>query len=98
MSLPVSRQRGYVVPGFYHTHHGDVFLPGAGNVVFEPAFQLPFIQLIGAAIYAGPAPRSIGRPQVFSVQAVPLAGIGGQVAGQFVTQPLNVPETSNGSQ
>lgn len=99
-SHPATRQRSAVVPGLYHVHHGDVFLPGAGNIVFEPLFSLPLIQLIGAATYAGPAPDPLQRtPQIFVSQSATVAGIGGMVAGQFMTQPLNVPfDTTNGTQ
>lgn len=99
--------RSQVVPGFYHLHPGYVFLPGAGNAVFEPTFQLPIIQLIGSGIYAGPAPGLVHQrpllmvtqnPQVAIGQAVPVAGIGGVIAGQWINQPLNVPDTTNGSQ
>ena len=96
---PSSRAQGATVPGFYHYHYGDVFLPGSQNVVFQPAFTLPMIQLIGAAIYAGPAPNPRQRsPQIFVTQAAPIAGLGGMISGQFVTQPLNIPDTTNGSQ
>ncbi len=91
------RPRSETVPGFYRTHPGDVFLPGAGNAVFEPAFQLPPIQLIGAGIYAGMLPLWRG-PQTVVPQAVPIAGIGGVQAGQYVSQPLSVMETTNGSE
>jgi hypothetical protein len=96
---PATRPRSQIVPGLYHYHSGDVFLPGAGNAAFEPAFQLPVIQLIGYGIYAGPAPSPIQRaPQIYVSHAATVAGLGGVIAGQFVTQPLNVPDTSNGSQ
>lgn len=86
------------VPGPYHYHQGDVFLPGAGGQVFEPAFSLPMIQLIGAAIYAGPAPHPLQPPQVRTTLTTTTAGLGGLVAGQLIGAPLLVPETSNGSQ
>lgn len=96
---PADRQRSQVVPGLYHYHSGDVFLPGAGNAAFEPAFQLPVIQLIGYGIYAGSAPNPLQRtPQIYVSHAARINGLGGVISGQFVTQPLNVPETSNGSQ
>ncbi len=98
-SHPASRQRSPVVPGLYNYHSGDVFLPGAGNAAFEPAFALPVIQLIGYGIYAGKAPNPLQRaPQIFVSHAARVAGLGGVISGQFVTQPLNVPDTSNGSQ
>lgn len=87
-----------VVPGLYHFGFGDVFFPGAGNAVFEPAFTLPPIQLIGAAIYAGAAPNPLQRaPQIFVSQAATVAGLGGVQAGQFVFAPLNVPDDGDGN-
>lgn len=94
---PAGRPRAAAVPGLYHVHHGDVFLPGAGNVVFEPKFALPPIQLIGAGIYAG-ALRVTQGPQIRTTYATTTAGLGGLVAGQIITQPLNTPEVGNGSE
>lgn len=104
---PINRPRTATVPGLYHTHAGDIFLPGAGNAVFEPLFQLPSIQLIGSAIYAGPVNQpgvtrryfqTIQPPQVFINKTAPIAGVGGVIAGQLIHQPLSVPDTSNGSE
>jgi hypothetical protein len=104
-TLVTERARMAVVEDFYQYQFGDLFTPGAGNVVFEPAFALPSIQLIGSGIYAGPAPgvvrpyfRSTNPQFISAVQAATVAGIGGPIAGQFVTQPLSVPEAGNGSQ
>jgi hypothetical protein len=98
-SHPSSRIRSVVVPLLVHYHYGDVFLPGAGNVVFDTDLGLPPISLKGQATYAGPAPNPIQRPpQIFAMQRAPNSGIGGLVAGQLMTQPLTVPDGGNGSQ
>jgi hypothetical protein len=97
-SNPNSRTRFTTVPGLYRTHHGDVFLPGAGNVVFEPAFALPVIYYVGHGVPPAATLSPIQRPQVFVSQVAKVAGIGGVMAGQWINQPLNVPETTNGSQ
>jgi hypothetical protein len=96
-SNPNVRQRFTTVPGLYQTHHGDVFLPGAGNVVFEPAFGLPPIYYAAYGIPAGSL-RPIQPPQVYVTQVARVAGIGGVQAGQWVHMGLNTPETTNGSQ
>jgi hypothetical protein len=96
-SNPHNRTRYTTVPNLYQTHHGDVFLPGAGNVVFEPAFQLPVIYYVGHGIPAGHL-HVIQPPQLYVTQTAKIAGIGGVIAGQWVTMGLNVPETTNGSQ
>ncbi len=92
------RPRVATVPGLYHLHQGDVFLPGAGSMVFEPAFGLPPIQLIGAAIYAGAAPHPLQPPQIRTTLTTTTAGIGGQIAGQLIGAPLFTPEGGNGNQ
>jgi len=99
---PPLRARVPHITKLYQYHTGDVFLPGAGNAVYEPAPPvfpaiLPIVQLIGASILAGQL-RVTQYPQVYANQTGLVAGIGGVVAGQIVGQPLNVPETTNGSQ
>jgi hypothetical protein len=98
-SVAASRPRFNTVPDLYHVHHGDIFLPGAGNIVFEPKFSLPISQLIGAATYAGHTPYATQRPpQIIAFKVVPTAGLGGLISGQFITQPLSDAYLSNGSQ
>jgi len=92
------RPRVKTVPGLYHLHQGEIFLPGAGSMVFEPAFGLPPIQLIGHAIYAGGSLNPLQPPQIRTTLTTTTAGLGGQVAGQLVGQPLFTPETGNGNQ
>jgi hypothetical protein len=102
-TFPILRKRHQATPGLATFHHGDVFLPGAGNAVYEPAppviaAVLPIVQLIGASIIAGRAPSPHQLPQVYANQTALIAGIGGVLAGQIYGQPLNVPETTNGNQ
>ncbi len=97
-TMPAGRRRADTTPGVYRGHPGDVFLPGAGNWVFEPRFGLPPIQLIGAAIYAGRAPSPVQRQIIRTVHATTTAGLGGLVAGQMITQPLNTPDSGFGGQ
>jgi hypothetical protein len=82
--------------GLYYYHMGDIFTPGTQNYVFQPAYTLPTMQLIGAAIYSGPAPRTTSPQVIFATQVRRIAGMGGLFSGQFVQQPLNTPE-GNGS-
>jgi hypothetical protein len=77
--------------GIYGYHTGDVFDPGAQNQVFEPQFALPILQLIGSGIYAGHTPRPVNPQVVFATGARTIAGLGGIISGQLITQPLNVP-------
>lgn len=95
---PHNRERVTTAPGLYHVHHGDVFLPGAGNIVFEPRFALPIIYAIGHGIPPRYVLRFTQNPQIMVSQAATVAGIGGLTAGQFINQPLNVPTTTNGSE
>jgi hypothetical protein len=84
-------------------HQGDIWLGGAESKVYEPALPwvpaiLPPVQLIGNAIYAGPPPSPIQGVQVYANQTMLIAGIGGVLSGQVINQPLNIPDTTNGSQ
>lgn len=94
----ILRPRVKTVPGVYQYHQGDILLPGAGSKVFEPAFGLPALQIIGNAIYAGAAPHPLQPPQVRTTLTTTTVGLGGQVAGQLIGAPLLTPETSNGNQ
>jgi hypothetical protein len=82
---------------------GDIWTGGAESAAYHPAYpviaaMLPPVNLIGNAIYAGPAPSTRQGAQVYVNQASKVAGIGGVVNGQMINQPLNIPETTNGSQ
>ena len=93
-----ARKQKQAVPNYYHVAEGDIFLPGAGNAVFLPTTGLPPLQLIGHGIYAGPSPSPIQPQLVYANQTAPVSGIGGVVAGQLINQPLQVPDTTNGSE
>jgi hypothetical protein len=85
-------------------YHRAPFYPvGAGDAVYEPAFPvvpriIPIVNFSGNGVLAGNAPNPIHGPQVFAFQTGLVAGVGGSLAGQFITQPLNIPDTTNGSQ
>lgn len=76
-------------PGpLYHMHEGDIFEPGTGNWVLDPAFDGPLQTVWG---------NGDGYPKVWSVTNQPVAialpryftnGIGGTIAGQLALQPL----------
>lgn len=83
-------------------HQGDIWSNGALSKVYEPAppvfaAMLPVVNIIGHGIYAGQLYVWQG-PQVRVSQAAFVAGIGGVVGGTVIQQPLNVPETTNGTQ
>lgn len=83
-------------PGpLYHMHEGDIFEPGTGNWVLDPAFDGPLMTVWG---------NGDSYPNVMHVTDTPVAialptyltnGLGGPVAGQIALQPL-VEESFNG--
>lgn len=76
----------------YQYHQGDVFLPGAGNYVFEPAYSLVPYSVQGRSTMAGNSPAALQSPQVWYRQATPVVGIGGVQAGQLAYQGLLAPD------
>lgn len=87
----------------YQYHSAPFYPVGAGDAVYEPALpvipaMLPIVQLVGNGILHGNAPNPYQGSQVYANQTGFVAGIGGVLAGQIFNQPLNVPETTNGSQ
>lgn len=60
---------------------------GAAAFVYEEEFSNPAYSFRGNARLAG-ALRVHQPPQVYFVKSVPIAGIGGLVAGQIFGQPL----------
>ena len=79
--------------GFYH--EGDLFNPGTGNYVFEPAHELPMKGIVGQGGTHQGVKYPDGRWPVFAASApivsYPLAtqaGYGGLQAGAIVQQPL----------
>jgi hypothetical protein len=82
---------GYVVrrPGLYNYHEGDLFTPGTGNWVFEPPFETPLNTIWGHAFLRTPNMFSpVQPPQIMSNPNITVNGIGGQIAGQIIFQPL----------
>lgn len=103
MWLP-SILRPRVKTGPVTQYHRAPFYPvGAEDAVYEPAPPVvarmtPAVNFSGAGVLYGHAPNPIQGPQVYANQTTYISGIGGPLAGQLITQPLNVPETTNGSQ
>jgi hypothetical protein len=86
-------------------YHTAPFYPvGAGDVVYEPPYpivpaMLPPVGLLGSAVYAGWGGfGALNGPPMWVNQTAFVAGIGGPVSGQFIGQPLNIPDTSAGHQ
>lgn len=74
----------------YLYHEGDVFLPGAGNFVFEPNFELPLQTVWGNGILiAANRWPEFQPPQIMIQPSVPVAGLGGIEAGTFEFTPLS---------
>jgi hypothetical protein len=102
------------LPKFFHKrvainsglaqYHAAVFYPvGAENQVYEPGYpvvaaMLPPVGLIGNCVFAGAAPCPTQLPQLYAAKTAFVAGIGGPTAGQIIGAPLNIPDTTNGSQ
>jgi len=75
---------------FVH-HPGDVFLPGAGNWVYEPTTERVPLQTIwgnGFLVHWACYFKPLQPPQVYASQTVVQNGLGGLMAGQYVGQPL----------
>jgi hypothetical protein len=72
----------------YNFVQGDVFYPGVGNFAFQYYQALPLHDLKGQATY-GPNPiNPIQGAQRFSPNIPVISGIGGPLAGTFVSAPL----------
>jgi hypothetical protein len=84
--------------------HPAVYYPvGAENQVYEPAppvfaAMLPVVFYAANGIPAGHAPIPTQLQQVYANQAAQISGVGGPLAGTIIGAPLNIPETTNGSQ
>lgn len=76
--------------GPYNFFQGDLFTPGTGNWVLDPSHETPLYTDWGHAFLRRPnAFVPLQEAQVFSHQMAPLFGLGGQVPGQMITQPLS---------
>jgi hypothetical protein len=98
----ILRPRVKVTPAT-HYHRAPFYPVGAGDAVYEPAppvvpAMLPIINFSGAGVLYAHTPNPIFGPQWYAQQTAYVAGVGGPLAGQIFGQPLNVPETTNGSQ
>ena len=84
--------------GPYNFFEGDLFTPGTGNWVMDPSHETPLFTDWGRAFLRRPnAFMALQEAQVFSNQMSALFGIGGQIPGQMITQPLSVnQETGSG--
>jgi hypothetical protein len=102
--LPKFFQRRTLHASGLAQYHPAVFYPvGSENQVYEPAApvfpaMLPPVNLIGNAILSNHTPNPLQLPQLYANQTAFVAGVAGPLAGQMVTGPLNIPETTNGSQ
>jgi hypothetical protein len=77
----------------YRYHEGDVFLPGTGNWVFEPGFELPMQTIWGNAFLRKPNTfNPLQVPQLYSNPTVVNNGLGGLQAGIMQLEPLINPE------
>jgi len=84
-------------PGLYHFHQGDLFVPGTGNYVYDPAFELPMKTPWSGStnqgfLYRANPWKVLQPPQIFSQPTVKTSGIGGLQAGMMVLQPLESEE------
>jgi hypothetical protein len=76
--------------GYYRFYEGDIWTPGTGNWVVDPTHDGPLNTVWGHAFLRVPNTfRPYQRPQVYAPPASYLYGIGGQIAGQIVFQPLS---------
>jgi hypothetical protein len=90
-----TRVFGLQTPSTGFFHEGDLFTPGTGNYVFEPAFELPIKGIVGQGGARQGVKYPDGRWPIFAAVApivsYPLAttqGYGGLQAGALVQQPL----------
>lgn len=76
--------------GFYAYHEGDLFSPGTGNYVFDYPLEYPLQTVWGVGFLRRPNTFNPLQPaQLGANQVLVINGIGGLVAGQFATQPLD---------
>lgn len=76
--------------GFYRFYEGDIWTPGTSNWVVDPTHDGPLQTVWGHAFLRVPNGfNPLQRPQVYSPPAAYNYGVGGQIAGQMLTQPLS---------
>jgi hypothetical protein len=77
--------------GPYNLFEGDLFTPGTGNWVVDPTHETPLFTVWGRAFLRQPNTFvALQTAQVFANQMSPLYGVGGQIPGQMITQPLSM--------
>lgn len=78
----------------YRMHEGDIFEPGTGNWVLDPYQEVPVNTTWGHGFMVRPNtwPAYPVGVQVYNPSNAVPNGIGGLVAGQYVSQPLSPPE------
>jgi hypothetical protein len=84
-------------PGpLYHMHEGDIFEPGTGNWVLDPAFDGPLMCVWGHGDSYPKVWSVTDQPVVIALPTYLTNGIGGTIVGQIASgQPLTE-ETFNG--
>lgn len=102
-NIPFLRPRVKNNSGLSNVHHAIFYPVGAGNAVYEPAYpivpaMLAVVNISGNGILAGAPPNPNQPPQVYAAKTALISGIGGVMAGQIFGQPLQIPDTTNGSQ
>lgn len=80
--------------GFYHLHEGDLFQPGTQNWVLDPSLETPLQTNWGRGFLRTPNVfNPLQPPQVYSHANIKTNGLGGQIAGNIVLQPLSENQT-----
>lgn len=80
---------------FYQYQLGERFDPGAMAEAFVPKFANPILSFRGAGRLCGEICRPFASsPQVWFNPIQPVIGLGGNIAGQFIHQPLLDPTSA----
>jgi hypothetical protein len=83
-------QDGVKPGGPYHYAQGALFTPQTGNWYLRPSYDGPIQPIWGHAFLRWPNLFTpIQKPQVYTAASTYLYGVGGQVAGQLINQPLS---------
>jgi len=81
----------------YQLHEGDLFTPGTGNWVLDPAFDTPLMAIWGHGSNRQPNTFNPFQPvQVIQTNTLTLQGMGGLIAGQMALAPLREPAPEQG--
>lgn len=75
--------------GFYHFHSGDLFIPGVPLWALDPSHETPLLTTWGHAFLT---PANVFGPQkippFISMPVQPVVGVGGQIHGNIIFQPI----------